>query len=106
MTDEWGVDIASPFRSLKHLTLSGRAAPFENVLRMLPEAKKLDVLTVLFYLDNTEVKLSEILATPFTDKSHKTILIIERIDFDVRLAGMTDKIEGREQEADLTHAPL
>ena len=63
MIENWGVDMASPFSALKHLTLSGRTESFDNILRLLPEAKKLDTLTILFYLDTTEVKLSDILST-------------------------------------------
>ena len=106
MIDDWGVDVASPFRSLKRLTLSGRAVPFDNVLRLPPGAKKLDQLTVLFYLDSTEVKLSEILSTPFTEKSHKTILIIERIDFDLRLDGMAPAKSDSDRKPDIKHTAL
>ena len=106
MIGDWGVDVASPFRSLKHLTLSGRAVPFDNVLRLLPEAKKLDQLTVLFYLDSTEVKLSEILSTPFTDKSHKTILIIEKINFDLHLEGMAQEMSETDRKTDIKHTAL
>ena len=100
------MDVASPFQSLKHLTLSGRAVPFDNVLRLLPEAKKLDQLTVLFYLDSTEVKLSEILSTPFTDKSHKTILIIEKINFDLHLEGMAQEMSETDRKTDIKHTAL